>query len=86
MGGYAPGPVPKIPIAFDTIGGEEFQKVKIVVGEDGEAEDTTLEAGLKVTNFSTEGLLVIMIREQQLTNLLLNRLTGGDLTTEDLEE
>lgn len=73
-------------VATDEIGKRHFQKVKIVIGEDGTADDLTSEVGLKTRSDFTEVLLVELIQQSRLTNLFLSRLVGEDLKPEDLED
>lgn len=86
MNGFGSTPPVRENLAADTISDRRFQKVKLVYGEDGTAEDITRLNGLNVTDFTNHEILERLLIEQRLTNMLLNRLTSGDLSIDDLED
>lgn len=86
MNGFATTPPVRESFDADTIDGKRIQKIKLVYGEDGTAEDVTRFVGLHVTDFTLHEILGQLLMEIRLTNLLLNRSIGEDLTIEDLDD
>lgn len=86
MGGYSPGPTPSSGFAFDEVGTEKHQRVKVQIGKDGKATDVSFAAPMPTSDLVLHFILEKILLESRLTNLYLSRIANENLTVDDIED